>query len=969
MIRNKRFVFCFIWVFFLSVLNASATTPTFGNGIIYFKSDSSNRFKNLLLNGEWRFFRNEFVHPDSVVLRKDYQLVSASEFWNKQKIDDHYYPSQGFGTFYLQIVIPNSSNWYGLELNEIMSAAECYVDGKLLLKAGKPASNAREEVPEFKTSPILIIPQSDTLDIVIHVSNFNHPNGGFFKSPMFGRFDTIMRSRLWTILIDMFLFASLIMIGVYHIYMFFIYRENKFFFWFGFMSLAYAIRPLFSGAELLVYFFTPSWKTIFSIRFLSLYLASFSFIMYFYTFKATFFSRKLLYIVQLIFLFLILSPFLFNTATFISFLPYFMVFMFILFSYLLYVYFKKSKLKDFQDRIIFAIVIMVVVAAINDYAVNQTYVSHSYLIPYAILVFFIAQADIIGRNLRLALKNVQEFKTKLENQNLYLEELVEKRHKSIVDGYNQIVKANEDLESKKNIIQRQRELVQTQREKLKNTIDFMPEMLFECSQNGRLIMANIKFYQITGYSKEQLKEGINIFNLFVLDEELQKLKYDLIHYKEIRNQVVSIKDFRNNVIHISISMSVLVEGGFTKGYRGVMIDITGQEVLRKKMLKLQMALEQSMNAVIMFDLSGKIEFANAQFLKIVNLSKNDVLHKDISQFRNPLNNADKESSYWNYLIRGKMWSGNIEFQLESMNKMYFHTTMSPLYGQEEQIEAFLAIMEDVSETIENENARLELLKNLTIREKEITQSMNYARVLQNAIMSSKESLDVYFRHYFIINKPLDIISGDFYYLRSYGSKIILAVADSTGHGTPGAIMSVLGVSLFNEIILQTPELEANEVLKQLRNKIISILANDKNKALRDGIDMALCIIDKENKSVQYSGANRPLIIVPDNEVKLIKPNKQALGANYALSDFDKHCVYYKESCIIYLFSDGITDQFSAESGKKFGRNRLIEMINMVYKLEVNIQEYEIKNTLELWQGTEKQVDDMLMVGIEVSSSF
>jgi serine phosphatase RsbU (regulator of sigma subunit) len=264
----------------------------------------------------------------------------------------------------------------------------------------------------------------------------------------------------------------------------------------------------------------------------------------------------------------------------------------------------------------------------------------------------------------------------------------------------------------------------------------------------------------------------------------------------------------------------------------------------------------------------------------------------------------------------------------------------------------------------------------------ITDSIQYASRIQNVILPSENTLSKYFSGHFIWNQPKEIVSGDFYWYRYIEKNnkryFAIAAADSTGHGVPGSLLSMLGISLLNEIVIRQEIDSAEKVLEILRNEVKTTFSySDEYLLTRDGIDMAFCIIDLDTKIMQYSGANRPVIIFqfPDGGESVpmieLKPNKNPIGIHHKQSPFTLQTIQLEAGDIIYLFSDGYADQVGGFDGRKFYYKRFKELLESICLEEMGKQKEKIIDTYRIWTEQEsgdssyKQVDDILVMGIKI----
>ncbi len=257
------------------------------------------------------------------------------------------------------------------------------------------------------------------------------------------------------------------------------------------------------------------------------------------------------------------------------------------------------------------------------------------------------------------------------------------------------------------------------------------------------------------------------------------------------------------------------------------------------------------------------------------------------------------------------------------------------------------------------------------KNKEITDSIRYAHKIQTAMMPLKHEFDNYFNDCFVLFEPKDIISGDFFWITHKNDKIIFVTGDCTGHGVPGGFMSMLGVSLLNEIINEHDLTEPALILSRLRKKVITAL---RQKGLsgeqQDGMDMTICVIDKEQMTLQYAAANHAFYLIRKKEtgfeLEEYNGDKQPVGIfGSDLKPFKQHSISLKPNDVIYTFTDGFADQFGGPKGKKFKYKQLKELLLSVQHLSLKEQENVVKQKFASWKGNLEQVDDVCLIGIKI----
>ena len=255
------------------------------------------------------------------------------------------------------------------------------------------------------------------------------------------------------------------------------------------------------------------------------------------------------------------------------------------------------------------------------------------------------------------------------------------------------------------------------------------------------------------------------------------------------------------------------------------------------------------------------------------------------------------------------------------------------------------------------------------QKKAITDSIIYAKRIQLAVLPSKAYLDNILSDYFTIFKPKDIISGDFYWAREIEGFKIVIVADATGHGVPGALMSMLGVTLLNEQFRTYGIRQPSVILGHLRRKVKEILAQEGSVSeQKDGMDMAIVIIDQEKKELQFAGADRPLFLIRKNdnyELIAIKGDKQPIGIHWEETEFTNHLVKIREHDALYLFSDGFSDQYGSKKRKKFKSKNFKKLLLSVQSETMENQKKMIEKAFDKWRGNHEQIDDVCVVGVRL----
>lgn len=256
------------------------------------------------------------------------------------------------------------------------------------------------------------------------------------------------------------------------------------------------------------------------------------------------------------------------------------------------------------------------------------------------------------------------------------------------------------------------------------------------------------------------------------------------------------------------------------------------------------------------------------------------------------------------------------------------------------------------------------LGKIELQNKNIRDSIEYARNIQRAVLNTSLSKMGPSPENFILYLPKDILSGDFYWYYKIKDTFILAVMDSTGHGVPGALMSILGMTLLNEIVVHDGILKPNEILECLRTRLINTLGQNQEVAkIKDGIEGSIISFDSSKMILNYSGAFNPLLHVHNNVMKKINGDRVPIGYYEKVNSFTLKTISIEKGDIIYLFSDGYIDQFGGTEKRKIMALRFMEILQKIHKLPLEEQKKELYNFVNLWKGEMEQTDDILVVGI------
>ncbi|TFH26111.1 MAG: PDZ domain-containing protein [Bacteroidia bacterium] len=305
---------------------------------------------------------------------------------------------------------------------------------------------------------------------------------------------------------------------------------------------------------------------------------------------------------------------------------------------------------------------------------------------------------------------------------------------------------------------------------------------------------------------------------------------------------------------------------------------------------------------------------------------------------------------------------------------------------EQKVQERTREISEQKEEIQSQRDEIEEQRDMVFaQKKEITDSIDYAQRIQVAVLPRKEYLDWIMPEYFVFYKPKDVVSGDFYWIEKVNNSLIVVAADCTGHGVPGAFMSMLGITLLNEQLAKSKLDDPGKILDNLRSRVKVMLAQQgKTEEQKDGMDMTIAIIHKEKKELQFAGANSPLFLIrnssqltgsePGLEASLashgshlfeFKGDRQPIGYYWEESKFTSHRIHLMEHDTVYVFSDGFIDQFGGEARKKYKVHRFKELLLSIQKESMDTQKQLLKDAYESWRGDIDQIDDVCVIGVRI----
>lgn len=496
------------------------------------------------------------------------------------------------------------------------------------------------------------------------------------------------------------------------------------------------------------------------------------------------------------------------------------------------------------------------------------------------------------------------------------------------------------------------------------------------SSTGQILTANDTFCQQFGFSKEVQATANNFFTM-LSPKQMATVKKNLVHLVSKNKKIES--QFRK-----TNGTPFILKWGLTLDAKTKNFYISGEIVENEGNDKNRFytnIIENSWESIILSDTSEKIIFANRSANKTFGVKNNALVGKTMEVLYCN-SQANKREEMLNALTELGGWSGEILTRKIDGRVFYGLITASMIYGNNAQPMGIALSVRDISERkamerqllVAKEEAEQKsrlLAKQKTVIEKvneSMLASISCAQRIQSAMLPEMESIHQSLPNTFVLFQPRDIVSGDFYWCVSEKNKTFIAAVDCTGHGVPGALMSMVGKSLLDSIVLEKKIHEANLILDELHIGIRNTLKQDESDN-KDGMDMALCIIDHANHSVQYAGAKNELVLIKNGELEVIKADRLSIGGRLRKGQqesFSAKTINIDSATTFYIFSDGFKDQFGGAKNIKLGSKRFKQILTDVHTLPINQQKENLKHILTNWKGDYSQIDDVLVIGFKLN---
>ena len=362
------------------------------------------------------------------------------------------------------------------------------------------------------------------------------------------------------------------------------------------------------------------------------------------------------------------------------------------------------------------------------------------------------------------------------------------------------------------------------------------------------------------------------------------------------------------------------------------------------------------------DLQGNIIFVNKKFCEISKYSENELIGMPHNIIRHPLMPSSFFKELWETISNGSVWKGEIKNIAKDGTSYWVIATIAPLLGNNGKPIKYISMQVDI--TIQKQ-----LEEELRYAKRKIDQEMydnvNYAKHIHNSFLTPEDELKAVFPESFLIYKAQKIISGDFYRVEQYDNKSLVVLGDSTGHGFSASYISIMVLNILTRIVKPGHE-SPSKILQTIHKEINQITHLNKKNPFIESADTIVCSIDQDSLQMNYASAKMRGIVISNGEIKELEKDRCSIGElseiEFCLTD---HNIQLREGDCIYLFSDGIIDQFGGQKDKKFSYSQLLNILRENNSEPMAQQKKNIGDVLSSWQGNNEQTDDMTILGLRV----
>lgn len=510
-------------------------------------------------------------------------------------------------------------------------------------------------------------------------------------------------------------------------------------------------------------------------------------------------------------------------------------------------------------------------------------------------------------------------------------------------------------------------------QEFQNIINNAQDIIYTADTEGKFTFTNSSGSYIMGYTNNELVG--NYFTELVHPDEVDKVRkfYTNQLRKRIKRSYLEFKGITKNKKTVWLGQNITslfspTEPNRVIGFQGVVRDISKRKEAERKLQKSEESFRIIVNTIndlfYLFDFrTDRFEYISPNTEEVLGVPQ-EFFYSGNSFFSEYVYSDDIKIAMKAeaQLLRGEPY--NIEYRVVTNGRTrWIHDRAFPIMNDQGRVISYSGVSRDITE-VKSANLIIEQ------QNEEINQSISYAKNIQDSTLLTTDEIYSLYNDCFVFFNPRDVLSGDFYVLdkfrtEEFGELTAFVVADCTGHGVPGGMLSFLCNSLLREAFAYPNVNSTSEVLDFVRDKLAELFRSNREKHIHDGMDIALCAMTEDKSTLYFSGANLPVTIVRNGDVFEIKGDRQHVGYSRKKSDFTTQIIDIQKDDMIFLYSDGYQDQFGGEHGKKFMKKRLRDLLVKIHTKPLEEQYDLLKLEFHNWKREYHQVDDICVMGIRV----
>ena len=862
------------------------------------------------LNGNWEFYWDTLLTPSQIKTTElTPLLVSTPATWGDYSIDNKKLSQSGKATYHLKVkILPEK--FYSLKFKRIFLSYKVWINDSIVLEVGKVSANKKDFIPNDLTKEYVFYSQNSNLDITIQVANYGFRKAGITNTVKLGTPESIENHAYSNLLYEVFIIGALVFMMLFYFILFFYNKKVISNLYYSLFLLFEVITLGFDG-ELFVLRIFPDihWIIVSKLWNVASFMRPLFLLLFIEGLTRVRFSQ----IFKKISIYFAIAM-----AVFVAIMPveiythtllFFIFFVVVTLLYELYV--TAISVKD-SKNILFAFLglSVILLTTINDSLYDYGIFTSFYSVGLGVFVFAVLQAFLLSIKNAELFKQAENLTSSVEIQNRLKEELLSTPSYDLGKSLYAFIK----------------------------TVGVEKILIFSIEKEN-IFVSNI-------IEKDKIPETVEI------SVELEK-KYDFFCSPLVREAFQSQE---------SVFLSTKRKNNEKYLIRNKIKSIVVIPIVKN---------EKTIATVYMENKERPLNNAQQSVLKTASSQFYSIINTAVAYFKLQAMKQYLEAEVKERTVEVEKQKEEIDVKNQQLDEKIQLLEEQYTIQQEinDELEAQNIKLEQQNSQLSAQNQKIGVQKEqLESHNRQISENIEYASTILSALKNA--DLEIPFRDSFVFEKPRDIVSGDFFWSKKIENNFIFALADSTGHGVPGALMSLLGIRLINKIVVnsyaESNDVSPAEILNKLRSNVKKQLT-DENKTVKDGYDMSFCIYNEKTKELNFAGAYNSLFIIRNKEIIQIKGDRMPIGAyieNFEFPFKNKKIILQKNDCI-YLTTDGFIDQFGGENNNKFYLSNFKKMILEISNDSFDKQLVKISKIFDEWKGNNSQLDDVSVVGFLV----